>query len=203
MLSLIKQYGALLLGVLFIISLGTTAVLINITKNQKEEISRLSSNQSALNDSVIFYKTKSGRDAASVSELIYSVNELKKYERENVALIKDLGLKINQVQNIVNTGIVTVVRDTIPLRDSIFINNDTIKCFNKADDYLKLTGCIPKNSNNVNIDLQMTDTISSVAHYNYKKWFIFKCRDKNSISLETTNKSPYTKITYSKSIKIQ
>ena len=200
---LIKQYGILLLIVLFIITLGTAAVLINTTQKQKEEIERLSSNQEILNDSVVFYKSKSGKLVANVDELIYSVKELKKYDQENIALIKDLNLKLKQVENIINSGIITVVRDTIPIRDSIFITKDTMKCFDKKDNYINLTGCIPKGNKEVIIDLQMKDTIVSVAHWNYKKWFIFKFRDKKNISLETTNKSPYSIIKYSKYIKIK
>ena len=48
-----------------------------------------------------------------------------------------------------------------------------MKCFNKKDNYINLTGCIPKDNKEVVIDLQMKDTIVSVAHWNYKKWFIF------------------------------
>lgn len=199
----IKQYGSILLVVLFLVTLGTSAVLISTTQKQKEEIERLSSNQNTLQDSVVFYKSKSGKLIANVDELVYNVKELKKYDQENIALIKDLGLKLKQVENIINSGIVTIIRDTIPIRDSIFLNKDTMKCFNKKDNYINLTGCIPKDNKEVVIDLQMKDTIVSVAHWNYKKWFIFKIRDKKSISLETTNKSPYSIINYSKYIKIK
>jgi len=203
MLASIKQYLIIILAVIFILLLGTSIVLINTNKNQKQEIERLSSNQDVLNDSVTFYRSKSGKLVANVDELVYSVKELKKYNKENADLIKDLGLKFKQVQNVINTGIVTVVRDTVPLRDSIFITRDTLKYFNKKDNYINLTGYILKQKDSVAIDFQSVDTISSVAHWNYKKWFIFKCRDKNSISLEITNKNPYTKITYSKFIKIK
>ena len=203
MLASIKQYLIIILAVIFILLLGTSIVLININKNQKQEIERLSSNQDVLNDSVTFYRSKSGKLVANVDELVYSMKELKKYNKENADLIKDLGLKFKQVQNVINTGIVTVVRDTVPLRDSILITKDTLKYFNKRDNYINLTGYVLKQKDSVAIDFQSVDTISSVAHWNYKKWFIFKCRDKNSISLEITNKNPYTKITYSKFIKIK
>ena len=203
MLASIKQYLIIILAVIFILLLGTSIVLINTNKNQKQEIERLSSNQDVLNDSVTFYRSKSGKLVANVDELVYSVKELKKYNKENADLIKDLGLKFKQVQNVINTGIVTVVRDTVPLRDSILITKDTLKYFNKRDNYINLTGYVLKQKDSVAIDFQSVDTISSVAHWNYKKWFIFKCRDKNSISLEITNKNPYTKITYSKFIKIK
>ena len=203
MLASIKQYLIIILAVIFILLLGTSIVLININKNQKQEIERLSSNQDVLNDSVTFYRSKSGKLVANVDELVYSVKELKKYNKENADLIKDLGLKFKQVQNVINTGIVTVVRDTVPLRDSILITKDTLKYFNKRDNYINLTGYVLKQKDSVAIDFQSVDTISSVAHWNYKKWFIFKCRNKNSISLEITNKNPYTKITYSKFIKIK
>jgi len=203
MLASIKQYLIIILAVIFILLLGTSIVLINTNKNQKQEIERLSSNQDVLNDSVTFYRSKSGKLVANVDELVYSVKELKKYNKENADLIKDLGLKFKQVQNVINTGIVTIVRDTVPLRDSILITKDTLKYFNKRDNYINLTGYVLKQKDSVAIDFQSVDTISSVAHWNYKKWFIFKCRDKNSISLEITNKNPYTKITYSKFIKIK
>lgn len=203
MLSTIRQYVIIISAVIFLALLGTSIVLINVTKNQKKEIERLSSNQNTLNDSVTFYRSKSGKLVANVDELIYTVKELKKFDKENTALIKNLGLKFGQIQTIINTGIVTIVRDTIPLRDSIFITKDTLKYFQKKDNYINLTGYILKKKDSVSINFQSVDTLSSVAHYNYKKWFIFKCRDKNSISLETTNKNPYNKITYSKFIKIQ
>lgn len=56
---------------------------------------------------------------------------------------------------------------------------------------------------NVNMNTQMKQTISSVAHYNYKKRLFLNCGDKMIIDLENYKQDPYAKITYDKSIKMQ
>lgn len=162
------------------------------------ENNRLKSNQNSLNDSVEHYRTLSGKTAVSTAELIYTLKELKAYQKDNVAVIKDLGLKLKQVQSVINTGIVTVVKDTLVLRDTVILN-DTVRCFKKFDEYIKLLGCVRGDS--VVLDISHVDTITSVAHWTYRKWWIFKCKT-DVIRLESVSKSPYSRIFFNEYIKI-
>lgn len=193
------KYIYIIIAVLFVVLLGTVTVLIDTTISQKNEIERLENNQTTLNDSVIHYLTKSGKQAVSIAQLNYNLNEFKKYQTEDVKTIKDLGLKLKQVESLIKVGITTVIRDTLIMRDTVLID-DTVSIFRKKDNYIDLTGVVRKDT--VLLDFMHNDTITNVAHWTYKKWFIFKCKT-DVIKIESVNKSPYSKINWNQFIKIK
>ena len=183
------QTGLILLLVAVIFAI-CGYLLIESNKRLIREVNRLEANQTVLNDTVKSYLTKSGKQAVSVEQLTYSLKEIKKYQIEDVKTIKDLGLKLKQVENIVKIGLVTNIHDTLFLRDTV-IMADTVKCFKKKDKYVDLIGCVRGDS--VLLDLSHTDTITNIAHWTYKKWWIFKYKT-DKIRLESVNKSPYSQV---------
>jgi hypothetical protein len=200
MITLIKKYGLLLLAVLFFVLVGTVVSLIDQNANQRAEIKRQNANVGVLNDTIASYRTKSGKLAVKVQELTYTVAELKRYEKANTETIKDLRLKLKQVKSITNIGVETLIRDTLLFRDTVILN-DTVRCFKLIDEYVTLLGCARGDS--VEIDFKHKDKLTAVAHWNYKKWWIFKFRDKKNISMTIVGESPYSEITYSKYITIK
>lgn len=173
--------------------------LVESNKRLRIEVERLNSNQIVLNDKVNLSISKSGKQTASIQELTYTVKEFKKFQSDDVKTIKDLGLKLKQVESLIKVGIVTTIKDTLVLRDTVILN-DTVKCFKKIDEYVKMLGCVRGDS--VEIDISHNDTIDNFAHWTYKKWFIFKFKS-DTIRLESINKSPYGKITYNKYVKVK
>ncbi|HRZ98998.1 MAG TPA: hypothetical protein P5084_15690 [Paludibacter sp.] len=173
--------------------------LIDSNKRLIEEVQRLELNQTVLNGTIKSYITKSGKQAVSIAQLNYNLNEFKKYQSEDVKTIKDLGLKLKQVETMIKVGITTVIRDTLIMRDTVIID-DTVSIFRKKDNYIDLTGVVRHDT--VLLDFMHNDTISNIAHWTYKKWFIFKCKT-DVIQLESVNKSPYSKINWNQFIKIK
>ena len=173
--------------------------LIDSNKRLIEEVQRLELNQTVLNGTIKSYITKSGKQAVSIAQLDYNLNEFKKYQSEDVKTIKDLGLKLKQVETMIKVGITTVIRDTLIMRDTVIID-DTVSIFRKKDNYIDLTGVVRHDT--VLLDFMHNDTISNIAHWTYKKWFIFKCKT-DVIQLESVNKSPYSKINWNQFIKIK
>ena len=187
--------------VVLVTAIFSTIIYLLVDYNKKliTEVERLDSNQTALNGTVKLYLSKSGKQVATIEQLVYNLKEMKKYHKEDVEVIKDMGLKLKQVEAIIKTGIVTIIRDTIPLRDTI-ISGDTVSCFKKFDEYVQLLGCVRNDS--VEIDLAHRDTIDNIAHWTYKKWFIFKFKS-DTIRLESKNRSPYGSIYWNQYIKIK
>ena len=194
-----KNYLNILLAVLIVIMLFLTGYLINKVIEQKAEIDRLDNNQTVLNDSVRHYKTKSGLQAVSVQQLEYTIKDLTRFRQQDKDLIKDLNLKLKQVQSIQTNVTEVKVHDTIPMRDTVILG-DSVQCFKKFDNYLKIIGCVKNNK--VDFDLQHIDTCKIIPHWTYKKWFIFKFKT-DVIRVEVVNKSPYSKIIYTESIKMK
>lgn len=194
----IKDYLFLLLLVVLAVTGISLYVTIDLNSKKTKEIERLQSNQNALNDTVMHYLTKSGKYAASVEELKYSVKEFKKFHNEDMQVIKDLKLNLKQVESLIKVGLITTIHDTIPIRDTV-INGDTVRCFKKFDSYLKLLGCARGDS--VDLDISHTDTIHNIIHWTYKKWFIFKFKT-DVVRLESINKSPYNHIYWNEYIKV-
>ena len=91
--------------------------------NVRTEKKRLANNQEALLTDVEYYKTESGKNAASVLKLELSKSELERHCQDLTKTVEDLNIKISRIQSASTTvtktevEIQTVVRDSIVYRD--------------------------------------------------------------------------------------
>ena len=174
-------------------------------REQKKENKRLAGNQSALLADVQLYKTQAGESAAKVQKLELTKSE---FERQCVTLkneVEALGIKTKRLESVINTSTKTEVQVTAPVRDSIVYRDreqppDTLRCFDFTDNYLKVNGCIEKDSFNGRVE--SLDTLIHVAHRVPKKFLFFRFGCK-AIELEVVSKNPHSKITYSRYIELK
>lgn len=190
---------------LFVLLVSACLFFAHGWREQKKESKRLASNQSALLADVQLYKTKAGENAAKVQKLELTKLE---FEKQCVALkneVEALGIKTRRLKSVISTSTKTEVQVTAPVRDSIVYRDreqppDTLRCFNFSDDYLKVNGCIEKDTFNGRVE--SLDTLIHAAHRVPKKFLFFKFGCK-AIELEVVSKNPHSKITYSRYIELK
>lgn len=190
---------------LFVLLVSACLFFAHGWREQKKESKRLASNQTALLTDVQLYKTKAGENAAKVQKLELTKLE---FEKQCAALkneVKALGIKTKRLESVISTSTKTEAQVTAPVRDSIVYRDreqppDTLRCFNFSDDYLKVNGCIEKDTFNGRVE--SLDTLIHAAHRVPKKFLFFKFGCK-AIELEVVSKNPHSKITYSRYIELK
>lgn len=170
--------------------------------NAKEEKKRLTNNQESLLSDIQYYKTESGKNAASVQKLELTKSELEKHCIDLTQTVEDLGIKVKRLQSVANTitktevEIQTVVRDSIVYRDRPV----NLKIINWKDPWISLDGVL--DGKNFSAKIESIDTLSHVAHRVPKKFLFFRFGTK-AVRLEVVNKNPHSQIIYTEYIELK
>lgn len=180
-----------------IILIGLVAFLYHRNSVLKENNNRLIKNQTILFDTLSFYKIRDSVNVSSIGVLELTLNEYKKYRQEDLSLIKDLKIKLKEVQSVVKTEVVT----KIEYKDKLIYVSDTISSINYNDGWNKVDVKITNNED-YSLDIETRDSLTQVFHkvWKHKIWFI-KWGD-SGIKQEIINSNPKSKIIYSEAIKI-
>lgn len=180
----------------------TVSVLSCWLNNVREEKKRLADNQEALLSDVDYYKTESGKNAASVLKLELSKSELENHCQDLTKTIDELNIKIGRIQSASTTitktevKIQTVVRDSIVYRD-LPVNLKVIKW---RDPWVVLNGVLDGETFSANIE--SIDTLSQVVHRIPKKFLFIKWGTK-AIRQEVVSSNPHSKIVYTEYIELR
>ena len=176
--------------------------MIGKVRSLKKERDRLENNQTALLSDVEYYKTESGKNAASVQKLELTKSELEKHCIDLTQTVKDLGIKVKRLQSASTTvtktevEIQTVVHDSIVYRDRPVI----LKTINWKDPWIKLDGIL--DGEDFSAKIQSIDTLNHIAHRVPKKFLFFRF-GKKAVRLEVVNKNPHSQIVYTEYIELK
>lgn len=180
----------------------TVSVLPYWLNNVREEKKRLADNQEALLSDVDYYKTESGKNAASVLKLELSKSELENHCQDLTKTIDDLNIKIGRIQSVSTTvtktevEIQTVVRDSIVYRD-LPVNLKVVKW---RDPWVTLNGVL--DGETFSAKIESVDTLSQVVHRIPKKFLFIKWGTK-AIRQEVVSSNPHSKIVYTEYIELK
>ena len=170
--------------------------------NVRTDKKRLANNQEALLTDVEYYKTESGKNAASVLKLELSKSELERHCQDLTKTVEDLNIKISRIQSASTTvtktevEIQTVVRDSIVYRDLPI----SIKVINWRDPWIKLNGVL--DGDTFSAKIESVDTLQQVVHRNPKKFLFIKWGTK-AIRQEVVSSNPHSKIVYTEYIELK
>lgn len=176
--------------------------MIGKVRSLKKERDRLENNQTALLSDVEYYKTESGKNAASVQKLELTKSELEKHCIDLTQTVKDLGIKVKRLQSASTTvtktevEIQTVVHDSIVYRDRPVI----LKTINWKDPWIKLDGIL--DGEDFSAKIQSIDTLNHIAHRVPKKFLFFRFGTK-AVRLEVVNKNPHSQIVHTEYIELK
>lgn len=170
--------------------------------NVRTEKKRLANNQEALLTDVEYYKTESGKNAASVLKLELSKSELERHCQDLTKTVEDLNIKISRIQSASTTvtktevEIQTVVHDSIVYRDLPI----SIKVINWRSPWIKLNGVL--DGDTFSAKIESVDTLQQVVHRIPKKFLFIKWGTK-AIRQEVVSSNPHSKIVYTEYIELK
>lgn len=190
---------------LLVAAMVTLSVLVT---NQRCEIQRLESNQSALLDSVKIYRTNEGLSAASVQVLELTKAELEEDCKSLADQVRSLGIKLKRAESIAQSATRTMLELQLEARDSVVyvidsvssaVYPDSLKCFEWSDPWVRFRGEL--RGEVLDTSIESRDTLTTVLHRIPRKCLLFRWR-KNEYRAEIVSSNPHTNITYEQYIRV-
>lgn len=170
--------------------------------NVREEKKRLANNQEVLLSDILFYKTESGKNAASVQKLEFTKSELEKHCEDLTKTVDDLNIKIGRIQSASTTVTKTEVEIRTVVRDSIVYREHpmSLKVINWREPWITLNGVL--DGEDFSAKIESIDTLCQVVHRIPKKFLFIKWGTK-AIRQEVVSSNPHSKIVYTEYIELR
>ncbi len=176
-------------------------------RRTESDRSRLQANQTVLMDSVRYYRTENGKNAASVRRLELSAAEIRAECDDVAAECRNLHIKIRRLESFASSQTRTIVdlrtrlRDTVILhdRDSLIVR-DTLRLFRWHDAWVTVEGLIEGDS--VGCRIESVDTLRQVVH-RVPRRFLFIRWGTKAIRQEVVSSNPHTRIVYTEYIELK
>lgn len=196
-------------------------------RGERAERRRVQSNNEVLTDSVEFYRTESGKHAASRQVLELRASEMERYNAQLTAQVRELRIKVRRLEAAATTATRTEVQITAPLEpagpqptawekygagvrraaDSVKAALDRefsglpkvpeAKIFRWADRHVSVDGIIRADS--VSCQVVSIDTLQQIVH-RVPRRFLFIRWGTKAIRQEVVSSNPHTRITYTEYI---
>lgn len=179
--------------VALVICAGCIYTLADINAKRGAEIVRLEDNQTTLLGEIEHYETENGRLAASVQVLTMKRDEFAELLKAERRKVKNLGIRIAELESLgeVTTDTNIDMEAEIVAPDTIYINSPIIGTFGWSDGWVSISGELTPELVRAHIDI--TDTITIVAHRKARKWLFFRCKGKIT-HYDALSSNPHTTI---------
>lgn len=199
-------------------------------RDERAERRRVQSNNEVLTDSVEFYRTASGKHAASRQVLELRASELERYNAQLAATVRELRIRTRRLETAATTATRTEVQITAPLKpagpqpsawekygagvrraaDSVKAALDRkfsglpkvpeAKVFRWSDRHVSVDGVIRADS--VSCHVESIDTLQQVVH-RVPRRFLFIRWGTKAIRQEVVSSNPHTNIVYTEYIELK
>lgn len=169
----------------------------------KEERDRHEQNSDALLSDLKRWQVDSATMATDVKTLRLSMDELERYRADDLAKIKQMRIKIKNLEAAakhqieVDAPIRATVRDSVVVRDSIAVRIQAVSMMNP---FIQLHGVIERDSLVGSVHLPVT--LRQAVWIEYKRRWLFWKKVKAVHQVITTD-NPYVEVKYSEYINIQ
>ena len=166
------------LVVALVICAGVIYTLADINAERGAEIERLCDNQATLLGEVEYYESKNGELVASVQTLTMQRDEFSELLIAERKKVESLGIRIKELESLgeVTTDTYVDMEAEIVPPDTIYVAEPIIGTFDWNDGWVRVTGELTPEL--VRAHINITDTITIVAHRKARKWLFFRCRGK-------------------------
>jgi hypothetical protein len=167
-----------------------------------KENARLCGNQHALIEGVEFYRTESGRSAASVEVLQLELAEFRSLREQDAEEIASLGIRLRRAESYAKSVAMTTLTDTVIVRDTVVVR-DTVtmpaRHFAGEDAWSRVEGILFGDS--LHYAIRTTDTLHQVVHRVPRK-FLFIPYGTKAIRQEVWSSNPNTELIYTEYIEL-
>ena len=182
--------------------IAALVILLLQNKRLRRERDAYRNNTEVLLGEIERYETKSGEQAVRVGELQLRVAELERYRADDAALIKDMGVKKRELEQLTKVQQQTIYRLQGQARDTVFVEvtpdgsaEVPARCAEHHDEWLDFSCCIfPDNSYKAEINSR--DRITYVERVQYARFLGFLWRTKRVKSRDQSivNHNPHAEI---------
>jgi len=199
-------------------------------RGERAERRRVQSNNEVLTDSVEFYRTESGKHAASRQVLELRASEMERYNAQLTAQVRELRIKVRRLEAAATTATRTEVQITAPLEpagpqpsvwekygagvrrvaDSVKAALDRkfsglpkvpeAKVFRWSDRHVSVDGVIRDDSASCRV--VSVDTLQQIVH-RVPRRFLFIRWGTKAIRQEVVSSNPHTNIVYTEYIELK
>ena len=172
-------------GIIFVsVIIVAFVVVVRQNKRLRSERDAYRNNTEVLMGEIMRYETKSGEQAVRVNELQLRVAELERYRADDAALIRAMGVKKKELEQLTKMQQQTIYRLQGIVRDTVFVEvvpdgyeNVPARCAEHHDEWLDFSCCIfPDNS--YKAEIQSRDRITYVERVEYARFLGFLWRTK-------------------------
>lgn len=172
-----------------------------LLRAERAERKRIQANNRVLTDSVEFYRTKSGKHAASRQVFELRASELERYNAQLAGQVRELRIKARRLEAAATTATATIVELRAQLRDTVIyrepeagpVIRETVKVFRWADPWVTIEGLIDGDS--VGCRVESIDTLQQIVH-RVPRRFLFIRWGTKAIRQEVVSSNPHTQIVY-------
>lgn len=190
--------------------MAIVAVLVGTVWLQQRKVVRLKAerdrqeqNSDALLSDMKRWRVDSATMATDVKTLRLTVDEFERYRSNDLAKIKEMGIKIKHLEAAakhdveVDAPIHAAVRDSVVIRDSVAVRVQTVSMVNP---FIQMHGIIERDSLIGSVHLPVT--LRQAVWIEYKRRWLFWKKVKAVHQVITTD-NPYVEVKYSEFIHIQ
>ena len=184
-----------------------TAALVVALRHYRGENQRLIQNQEALASDLTHYRTRAGEEAASVQVLRLRCAEFERLRAEDAAEIRRLGIRLRRLEATARIAATSQTDLHAPLRDTVVRRDtaaqpvfDTLKNFRWEDPWVRVEGCIRRDS--VRCRIRSVDTLRQVVH-RIPRRFLFIRWGTRALRQEIVSSNPHTRIVYAEYVQIE
>lgn len=195
----IKLFGILAVVLLVV----TVCIQQRRITSMKKERDRYQMNSDALLSDMKQWRVDSALMATDVKSLRLTVDEFKRYRSEDLARIKQMGVKIKNLEAAakhrleVNAEITATVKDSVIIRDTVPV---LVKSVSMVTPHIQLSGIIEKDSIIGKIHLPVT--LRQAVWIEYKRRWLF-WKKVAAVHQTITSDNPHVEIKYSEYIQIK
>lgn len=193
----------------FVLLGGALYWALDRNAKQRAEIERLEDNQSTLLGDVEYYRAENGRMVASVSALTMRRDEFEELLKAERRKVEALNIRIKELESFseLNTELDFEFEAPIIKPDTIYLSADTLHIpepimgkFDWSDPWVSVRGELHPES--VKAQINITDTITIVAHRKSRGWWIFRCKGKIT-HYDAVSANPHTRINHIKYVEVR
>lgn len=177
-----RKYVIAAFAVLAIIA--AFGVLLRQNKKLRQDRDAYRNNTEVLMGTIERFNTKDGEHAVRIGELQVYIGELEKYRADDAALIRDMGIKRQELEQLTKIQQQTIYHLQGQARDTVFIEVAAgspvrigAKCAEYSDEWVDFSCCIFED-NSYKADITSRDRITYVERVKYARFLGFLWRTK-------------------------
>ena len=198
------KYTNRILFVLVFLMAGTLLCMFRHISIIKAERDKYESNNHALLSDVNRFQVDSATMALEANVLKLSLDEYKKYRAQDLEQIKQLGVKLKNLEAVgkhiieVNANYTSAIKDTIIIKDTVPTKLQSIQV---NTPYLYVDGII--SDNNITGSIKLPVTLRQALSVEYKHRFLWWQWKVKGIRQIISSDNPHVEIKYTEMIKIE